>query len=263
MAPKAKPHTGIYMIKNTRNGRFYIGSAIRFSHRWATHLRGLNANKHHSKFMQRDWNKSGPDCFEFEVLIYCEPEMLIANEQRFIDELKPVYNSAPMAGSQLGFKMSDESKAKLSAAAKRTKNFSGHRHSEESKAKIRAAKTGAKMGPYSEAHRKKISESQKGKVVPAERRLRISATLTGRKNGPCPEDRKAKISAANTGKKRTAEQVLAMSKRNASLTDEQVVGILLDLRRGKGIKEVSSATGVTAGVISNIKAGKSYKWVGL
>ncbi|EKD98299.1 MAG: hypothetical protein ACD_23C00492G0001 [uncultured bacterium] len=149
------------MIRNAKNGRFYIGSAMRFNKRWREHLRGLEGNRHHSKFMQRDWNKTGAEHFEFSILMHCTPDELIKHEQSFIDTMKPVYNSAPVAGSQLGYKFDDEAKAKMSVAAKRTKNFTGHTHSEETKARISAVKTGVKMGKYSDERAKKTAAAMR------------------------------------------------------------------------------------------------------
>lgn len=133
---------GIYSITNLVNGRRYIGSAVRFEKRWKEHRRTLDRGSHHSKFLLRDWRKRGSVNFEFKILLVCARDDLLFYEQAFIDFYKPEYNSAPIAGSQLGFKMSAESRAKLSVAAKRTKNFTGKRHSEESKARISASKVG-------------------------------------------------------------------------------------------------------------------------
>lgn len=233
MAPTAKPHTGIYMIKNTKNGRFYIGSAMRFSHRWGTHLRDLKNNRHHSKFMQRDWNKCGDECFNFSILTYCYPADLISTEQKYIDKMKPVYNSAPVAGSQLGLKMSDQARKNMSLA--RRKDFSpmtGKQHTAETKAKISATKTGVKMGPYSDAHKNKISKSLMGRVIPQEMRDRIAATL------------------------------LAKYKATAIFSDDQINYIRGKVSGGSTMGSVAIEMGVTNSVISNISHGRTYKWVG-
>jgi len=173
--------TGIYRIANTVNGRSYIGSAVRIRKRWKDHRRQLSKGSHHSKFFQRCWNKTGEDFFVFEVILFCKKEDLIYFEQRAIDVIAPEYNAAPKAGSQLGFKMSPEARAKLSSAAKRTRNFTGKRHSEESKRKISEAKRGIKRGPLSMETRAKISAAHKGMRLPEEVRQKISKGLTGLK----------------------------------------------------------------------------------
>lgn len=141
-------NTGIYQITNVKNGRTYVGSAVNVSKRWREHLRQLEEGKHHSRFMQRCWNKHGGECFVFRVLVACQKEHLIMYEQLAIDSIQPKYNSAPKAGSQLGLKMSDEAKVKMAAAARRTKNFTGCTHSEETKRRISEKKKGVKLGPY-------------------------------------------------------------------------------------------------------------------
>jgi len=47
--------------------------------------------------------------------LFVEPAKLIEREQFWIDWLKPKYNLAPKAGSNLGVKYSDEAKTKMSA----------------------------------------------------------------------------------------------------------------------------------------------------
>lgn|GEM_PF-1070752 len=147
-------NTGIYQITNIKNGRRYVGSAVNISKRWREHLRQLEAGNHHSRFMQRCWDKHGGECFVFRVLICCSVESLLWYEQRALDALRPEYNSAPKAGSKLGYKHSAESRKKMSAS--RPKDFSpmtGKSHSEETKRRISKAKTGVKQCPEAVARR--------------------------------------------------------------------------------------------------------------
>jgi group I intron endonuclease len=134
--------SGVYQIRNMVNGRLYVGSAVRIWSRWTIHRRQLNRGTHHSVVLQRAWNKYGEDSFDFSVLEFCDLDRLIEVEQSFIDGLSPDYNIAPSAGSQLGYRHSEESRAKMAEAARRTRNFTGKRHSEESKRRISEAKSG-------------------------------------------------------------------------------------------------------------------------
>lgn len=152
---------GIYAICCIENGRQYVGSAVDVAKRWKLHHRHLSQGRHHSKHLQRAWNKYGESSFVFVVLEECSKSELIEMEQKHIDIMKPKFNSRPMAASQLGFKMSDESKAKLSESAKRTKNFTGHSHSEETKARISATKTGIKVGRYDDERVKKTAAAMR------------------------------------------------------------------------------------------------------
>lgn len=139
--------TGIYVIQHMASGRRYVGSAVSFKKRWREHVRALDAGDHHSSYLMRCWRKYGPPAFSFTVALYCDRHNLLMYEQALIDFYQPEFNSAPRAGSQLGFRMSAESKAKLSAAARRTKNFTGKQHSDESKRRISLAKTGVRQPP--------------------------------------------------------------------------------------------------------------------
>jgi len=116
--------SGIYEIKNTLTNQRYIGSSVNIHSRWKLHLYQLKRNKHHSIYLQRVWNKYGEKHFEFNILETCEPikETLILLEQKYIDGLKPEYNSSITAGSPLGCKRSKKFKNNLSTLWKSNKN---------------------------------------------------------------------------------------------------------------------------------------------
>lgn len=157
-------NTGIYEIRNVKNGRRYIGSAVNVSKRWREHLRQLEEGKHHSRFMQRCWAKNGGENFIFRVILACRQEDLIMYEQRAIDVINPQYNSNPMAASMLGHKHSPESRNKMSAS--RAKDFSpmtGKRHTEETCRKISEAKRGKKQSPDAVRRRADSIRKLKGK----------------------------------------------------------------------------------------------------
>lgn len=180
-------NTGIYIIKNIINGKYYVGSAINIKSRWITHKYNLNRNKHHSIHLQNAWNKYRPDAFFFETIQYCKKEDLISNEQYWInhfDSYKSGYNANPNAGSNLGRKFNNRKKLFGN------KNpFFGRKHSEETKQKNRESHIG-KSGPnkgkvFSKEHCKKISEAKKGKKIDSiytnERNKKISLSRTGKK----------------------------------------------------------------------------------
>lgn len=127
--------SGIYKITCTANGRIYIGSAVKFSARWAIHEHQAQKGRHHSKHLQRAWSKHGETAFRFDVMLICTKKDLLMYEQRAIDVLKPEFNASPTAGSTLGLKHTEaqkqansdrcklihgtpEARAKMSAAAK-------------------------------------------------------------------------------------------------------------------------------------------------
>src|SRR5689334_15389338 len=118
---------GIYKITNILNNKFYIGSAVSCGRRWNIHKCHLLKNKHHSKYLQNTFNKYGLNNFTFEIIELVEDfandkailkECLLRREQYYIDSLKPEYNIAPTAGSNLGYKFSEESRNKISSIVK-------------------------------------------------------------------------------------------------------------------------------------------------
>src|SRR3990167_10276418 len=105
---------GIYQIRNTVNGKRYVGSAENLVRRESAHWTNLRRGAHHSAHLQRAWNKYGEKNFEFLVVGRCAPERLVDLEQEVIDHLKPEYNINPTAGSSLGIRRSEETRRKIS-----------------------------------------------------------------------------------------------------------------------------------------------------
>ena len=167
---------GVYKITNNVNGKFYIGSSVNIISRWSGHLSDLNKNKHHSRYLQRAWNKYGADYFSFEIIEQCEKSQLIAREQHYFDTKKPQYNILPKAGSCLGSKHSEERRRKNSLA--------------------KIGNTFAREYMRSEEARKKFSKIHKGKILSEETRAKISAVQIGRK---ASDETKAKMSAVRKG----------------------------------------------------------------
>lgn len=64
---------GVFQIVNNRNGKVFIDSSTNIPGKINRHRFALNAGSHSSKALQSDWNQSGEDAFEFEVLEPVEP----------------------------------------------------------------------------------------------------------------------------------------------------------------------------------------------
>jgi len=94
-------------------------------------LWSLQLGTHHSIYLQRAYDKYGEENIEFTVLLECSKEELVTKEQEFIDALKPEYNMCKVAGSPLGYKHSDQTRAKVSASLIGNKRSVGKLHSEE------------------------------------------------------------------------------------------------------------------------------------
>lgn len=107
---------GIYQIKNTVNGKSYIGSSVDIKRRKKEHKGRLRNNSHENQHLQGAWNKYGEDAFEFSIVYGVGTvEELIPHEQWCVDIMLPEYNigtrcvSAPF----LGRKHTEESKKKM------------------------------------------------------------------------------------------------------------------------------------------------------
>jgi len=154
------------------------------------HLSDLRKNKHHSRKLQRHYNKYGEDDLVFNILELCMPAFLIVREQDYLNKLKPYFNICKIAGSSLGVKkggcwnkgkkgiFSEEVIARMSEAAKGRPGWN-------------------KGKKFSEETRKKMSESAKKKVFTEEHKRKITEVLLksiyDRKGIPLSEERKEKL----------------------------------------------------------------------
>ncbi len=142
---------GIYCILNEITGKIYIGSAVNFRERKNGHFSALARCCHRNRHLQSSFNKHGLDAFSFHVVEFVnDKSLLIKREQFYIDETQCCdrdkgYNLSPTAGSQLGVKLSDEARAKMSKAQSGEKHpLWGKKHSAETRAKMSIAKCGEK-----------------------------------------------------------------------------------------------------------------------
>ncbi len=221
--------TGIYKIEDLK-GRIYIGSAVDFGARRSLHLKNLRKGNHHSKKLQRVFDKYGSDSLTFTLLEVCERPLLLTREQVYLDLYSPYFNTCMVAGSPLGVKRSQQFKDKISESNRRrvlsdeTKDkirqkalgrrghMSGKHHRQETKDKISAARLLAnivlspehkakltfKGGKHSDEHKKRLSERQKGSTLSPETRAKISLS---RKGFRMSEETKQKISQTQKQKR--------------------------------------------------------------
>lgn len=190
---------GVYKITCTANGRFYIGSSINILIRLKEHRNSLVKNKHHSRHIQRCCKKYGIESFVVEVLELCSTDVLLIREQYYMDTLKPKLNSSPTAGSPLGVKHTDETKAKISAALK------GRKVSAATVARLIEYNKTRVLSPES---RRKFSDVQKGKKLSDETKAKISEANKGKF---VSEETRAKIAESNRRRTVSEETRLKMS----------------------------------------------------
>jgi len=207
----------IYRITCTENGKFYIGSTVNKTQRWARHRKDLRSGTHPNKHLLSSWQKYGEEAFTFEVIEeVADSVLLFAAEQKYLDEHAGKdycfnwsrHADAPMRGRSgpgtpnYGRVFGPETRARVSAASSGEKHRNwGKQLSDETKAKIRAsnlayphrdrkhtpeaiAKIAAagKGRVVSQETRDKRSAKLKGREIPLEQRIRISQTLSGEGN---------------------------------------------------------------------------------
>jgi group I intron endonuclease len=192
--------TGVYVIEHIASGKKYVGSAAKsFSQRWGNHRRTLRKGTHKNAHLQSAWSKYGEDAFVFRIVKRTSPEDAVDSEQAHIDLYQACdptmgYNNAPIAGSNLGYKHTDEARANMSLAQKVWKR---NPHSSETIANMSAAKMGKKRKPFTAEARANMS------IVKMGNKHNLGRTLTA--------EHRANLSAATKGRPKTAETRERMS----------------------------------------------------
>jgi group I intron endonuclease len=79
---------GIYGIKNTIDGKWYIGQSIQIQSRQKHHCSSLEKKKHRNRYLQYAYNKYGKDSFEFHILEICSKKLLDSKEISWIKRYK-------------------------------------------------------------------------------------------------------------------------------------------------------------------------------
>ena len=202
---------GIYMIKNTINGKIYIGKSFDIKKRWSNHKYELNKGVHVNNHLQRAWNKYGEDSFEFSIVEKCNEDDLSNKEIYWIKEMDAYHNGYNQTEGGEGAHLPEDIKIKIGVASKEwwsnpenrnkmseTRKGEGsfwygktfpedmvrklseaHKNpSEEVRQRYREAKEGTRL---SEECKRKISESLKGIKRSEETKKKISETRIGRK----------------------------------------------------------------------------------
>ena len=175
----------IYLITNRVNGKRYVGQTVNtLKHRWNLHV-GHSRNPKRSGVLCSAIRKYGPENFEMKVLAKCDSmEEMNHRETYYINKIFKTL-------SPNGYNLDSGGKNKIMHP--------------DTKIKLSAAKKGKKIGPFSEEHKRRISEANKGKNL----------------GGTLSEETCRKISEAHKGeksfmfgKKQTEKNKKAVSKAN-------------------------------------------------
>lgn len=108
---------GVYAIRHDASGRIYVGSSKHVRTRLNQHLRALLAKHHHSRHLQRAWDKYGQRAFTVILLEKVGvSKMLDEREQFWMDHFRACtknFNSAPKAESTRDYKWTESQKKKI------------------------------------------------------------------------------------------------------------------------------------------------------
>lgn len=142
---------GVYCIQSKISPhKIYIGSSRDVRTREYHHFNNLRNNNHCNIKLSNHVKKYGIDDLDFFIILECEKDKLIENEQFYIDALNPFFNIRKIADSPLGTKMSEETRQKMRDRV------------------------------FSEDHRRRISEANKGRKQPLDAVLRTANFNRGR-----------------------------------------------------------------------------------
>jgi len=283
--------SGIYEIVNTINGKRYVGSAVNIALRWRQHRCELGKGRH-NPHMQRAWLKYGEAAFEFRVIEYVEEKSrLIEREQHYLDEMRPQYNCARVAGSNLGVRYGPDFSKKISEANRRlwaspehrqkmSKAHIGYVATAEHRANLSAANLGRKLSDEhlsmlrkansernkSAKHRSLMSVYWKGRPKSPEQIDKMAATKRG---GVLTEDHKRKVGEALRRAYLEGRRVQVFTEETRSkigrsvgkLNDDQVRVIRARASNGERQALLAKEFCISGPSVSNICNRKTYQWV--
>lgn len=223
----------IYLITNSKNGKVYIGQTQDISARWSCHKSEANANRLQYP-LYRAMRKYGLNVFSIIVLE-------VAKSLEDADSLEKKYiNMYDSRNPKIGYN--------LTAGGLVAR---GWHHSEESKKKISDSQKG-KIVIVSEETKKKISATNMGRNVSVDTKKKISKAITGIKRS---KETKDKISSSKLGKKASIETKNKMSdiQKNRQKVNKSMNLAKLDFQLVEQIKKDWST-----GLLSQRQIAKKY-----
>lgn len=209
-------NSGIYQIRNSTNGKIYIGSSKDLHKRQLEHKKQLRKNLHHCYHLQQAYNKYGQDVFEFSTIKALPPNkhILLFFEQHYLDLFwdggNMCYNTSKYSSSNAGYTWTEAQRSTLSKA------MLGLTKSVQCKQNMSKPKT--------KEHREKLAllcreanKKRTGIPLSEEHKRKIGLSLVGKSKGPLKETQiKAMSGVNNYQAKLTLAQVVEI--RSADLT---------------------------------------------
>lgn len=92
---------GVFQIRNTVNGKIFVGSSVNLDAIWNRIKSELKFEGHRNERLQKEWKEFGDQSFQFEILAELEQkdgEKIDYNreakklEEMFIEELQPFFD---------------------------------------------------------------------------------------------------------------------------------------------------------------------------
>jgi group I intron endonuclease len=120
-----KNRAGIYLWLHKLSGNLYIGSSFDISRRFYQYSSKANLKRKKTMYINNALYIHGHSQFSFFILKYIDIKdlplkealkLLLSFEQNFINQINPKYNMLKVAGSPIGYKHSEDTKALMSKA---------------------------------------------------------------------------------------------------------------------------------------------------
>jgi group I intron endonuclease len=238
---QVNPNCGVYMIRNTRNGKKYIGSTKDVNGRQKAHFYSLQKGKHHCDYLQNAWNaEEDKEVFKFFVFLICKEGELIELEQKCLQHMKPEYNSSSVAGRpEMTLEVRNKISNRLKGRLGPWKGVTGPEHPSfgrkdmSGKANPNYGKTGAMSGITGQDHpRFGKSSWSKGKTGPSHPTYGMKGAWAG---------------------------VCGQNHPTAKLTQDQADEIRkLSLEKTMTQKDIAQLYGVSVDLVRTIKYNRGY-----
>ena len=137
---------GVYCWENKINNKTYVGSGDPLYLRISDYYQPWYLESRTNLYIVRSLNKYSMSNFNLHILEYTDSDNIIKCEQKWIDLLKPEYNTNPTAGSTKGYKHTIESIEKMRTLA------TGRKHTEEVKDLMSKNRQGINNSFYNKKH---------------------------------------------------------------------------------------------------------------
>lgn len=99
----------IYLLKNTKSGKTYVGQTKNVHKRWLSHMYGLKAHRWDTnKGLQEDYDMYGQNSFEMIIIEECSKEVANEREQFWIKHYKSLGNCNNVSPGGIGVLYEDE-----------------------------------------------------------------------------------------------------------------------------------------------------------